>query len=81
MTRYTNAQIVAELRRVFKANGEQPFSRREYQDLGEISKTTIENRFGTWSAALDKARLLNRFERAKTVSKKVVRKRKVSRRS
>jgi len=59
--KYTNSQIVAELRRVFEINNEEPYSRREYEALGTISKTTIENRFGSWTEALKQARLYNRF--------------------
>lgn len=66
--KYTNAQIVAELRRVFKANDEQPFSRRAYESIGTISKTTIENRFGSWTEALKEARLYNRFTKARKVA-------------
>lgn len=61
MLRYSNAQIVAELRRVYKAHGERPYSRREYQTKGKISKTTVENRFGSWSDALRAAKLFNKF--------------------
>jgi len=63
--KYTNAQIVAELRRVFVENNEQPFSRRSYEEVGLISKTTIENRFGSWTDALKEARLYNRFVKAR----------------
>ena len=63
--KYTDKQIVTELKRVFRANANKPYTRRVYEDLGIISKTTVENRFGSWTEALKKAGLFNRFERAK----------------
>lgn len=55
MQKYTNAQILDDIRRVFKANGDKPFTRSVYERSGKISKTTVENRFGSWTDALKKA--------------------------
>jgi hypothetical protein len=66
---YSNTAIIKELRRVFVENGEKPFTRREYDRCGYISKTTVESRFGTWSAALKKAGLYGRFQKAKKKKK------------
>jgi hypothetical protein len=63
--KYTDKEIVNELKRVFKVNANKPYTRRAYEDLGTISKTTVENRFGTWSDALKRAGLYNRFEKSK----------------
>ena len=65
MNKYTDTQIIKDLRRAFSANNNKPFSRRDYESLGSISKTTVENRFGTWSQALDEAGLTDKFHRAK----------------
>lgn len=67
---YSNTEIIKELRRVFDENDKKPFTRREYEVRGYISKTTVENRFGTWSDALKKAGLYNRFVKAKRASVK-----------
>lgn len=68
MQKYTNKQIIAELRRVFKANGNKPYTRRDYEQNGKISKTTVENRFGSWNEALKSANLYNRFTKSKGVT-------------
>jgi|APGre2960657505_1045072.scaffolds.fasta_scaffold00659_19 hypothetical protein len=65
MQKYTDTQIIKELRRVFRANNSKPYSRRDYESLGAISKTTVEKRFGTWSQALDEAGLASRFAKAR----------------
>jgi len=65
MQKYTNNEIIKELRRVFVENKNQPYTRRVYETQGKISKTTVENRFGSWNEALKKAGLYNRFVKAK----------------
>jgi hypothetical protein len=63
--KYTNTEIIADLRRVYKENHNKPFTRRIYEAKGDISKTTVENRFGSWNDALKKAGLYTIFAKAK----------------
>jgi hypothetical protein len=61
---YSKRAIISELKRVFNDNEKQPFTRRQYIEMGTISKTTVENRFGTWTQALVAAGLYGKFKRA-----------------
>ena len=70
MSQYSNSEIISELQRVYKLLGK-PFSRKEFQEHSEFSKTTIERRFGTWSNALKKAGLLDRFEKFRSVETEI----------
>lgn len=56
MRRYTNAEMLDELRRV-AAQVDGPLSRPKYQPVGRISAPAITVRFGKWSAAIAEAGL------------------------
>jgi hypothetical protein len=69
LQKYSDKQILSELKRVYKINSNQPYTRRDFEDMAVISKTTVENRFGSWTEALKEAKLYNRFEKAKKAKK------------
>jgi len=62
--------IVVELQRVYKLLGK-PFSRREFAAHSKFAKSTIENRFGSWSAAIKAAGLCDRFEKYRSVQEEM----------
>lgn len=66
--KYSNAEIITDIKRVFAANGDRPFTRRVYEDKGRISKTTVENRFGTWTDALKKAGIFGKVRTTRKVA-------------
>jgi hypothetical protein len=58
--RYTDEQMVAELRRVAGVNG--VLSRPAYQRAGTISAAAISVRFGGWLAALERAEVRSPYK-------------------
>lgn len=58
--------IIKELFRVFKIL-DRPFSRREYNEISNISSPTVERIFGSWSKALDAAGMSEKFQKIKDV--------------
>lgn len=57
---HDKASAKAELQRVYKLLGE-PFSRKQYDEIGEIHSRTIEKLCGGWKKALVQSGLADRF--------------------
>lgn len=52
---YSDATLLAELRRVADALNGQRLTRERFDSLARVHSSTLSNRFGSWTAALDKA--------------------------
>ena len=58
-----NDELLADLRRVAHSLGKDTVSRWDYGNTGRYGRTTLENRFGSWTAALAAAGLKRGLER------------------
>jgi hypothetical protein len=54
---YTDEAILAELCRVAEALNGQRLTRERFNSLGRVHSSTVENHFGSWRKALDKAEI------------------------
>jgi hypothetical protein len=54
---YTDDAILAELRRVANVLNGQRLTREQFNSLARVHSTTVENHFGSWRQALDKAEI------------------------
>lgn len=52
---YSDEALLAELRRVADSMEGQRLTRARFNSLGRVHSSTLDNRFGSWGAALDKA--------------------------
>ncbi|MGB7267163.1 MAG: hypothetical protein WBC92_16725, partial [Terracidiphilus sp.] len=55
LTDYSDDAVLEELRRVAAALGEQRLTRKRFDERGRVHSTTLTNKFGSWSRALDLA--------------------------
>jgi len=52
---YTDESVLAELRRVAESLNGERLTRRLFDSVARVNSSTLDNRFGSWTAALDKA--------------------------
>lgn len=67
---YTKADVTRELLRVFKFY-KRPFTRREFDAVGDIGFRTVERVFGSWSKALEGSGLEKKFQVIKSVEREM----------
>jgi hypothetical protein len=67
---YSDAQLVAELRRIAALLTDGPLTTMHFGAQGSISTPTLQRRFGSWRQALEAAGLADRYS-GRTVSAKV----------
>jgi hypothetical protein len=67
---YSKADVGKELMRVFKVLN-RPFSRREYNELGNIPSRTVERYYGSWTRAIEELGLAGKFKKFKDVEQEV----------
>src|ERR1035438_5004407 len=53
----SDAELIADLRRVAELLGTETVAQDQYQSFGEYDRSTQERRFGTWNEALRRAEL------------------------
>lgn len=54
---YSDEALLAELRRVVEALNGERLTRSRFDSIARVHSSTLHNRFGTWTAALDKAEI------------------------
>lgn len=66
----TKTEMLRELKRVYQVLGN-PFTRREFDEVANLSSRTIEKNFKSWKLALDEAGLTKTFAEHKALKKEI----------